>query len=377
MRSDSNLKERFVAEGVDTRDYGSMPGVLDTSTRVEGRGRVARSHSFSGHETNSLFMNEGGRAFADWSALSRTDSLYDGRGFAYLDYDRDGWVDIALVNSNAPQFELFRNRMGALGATGRAIRVRLVGARRSAEPARERLSPRDGTGAHVVVSVGGRALRREARLGDGFAAQNSQTLLIGIGPRESVDGIAVLWPSGRESRVGTTPAGALVTVHEDAGDSGQGAVEVAMPEAARPPTGRRPPFSLAEWKPLLPASEARLRVIVTMATWCKVCRGELPHLADLRAALPPGEVSLIGFPIDPEDTAETLAHYVTEAKPAYTLLESTTAADQEWVKQLLVEHLGEAVLPATVVVDARGSVVRIRKGIPTLSEVRRLLALVP
>ena len=37
MRSDTNLRGRFTAEGVDTRDYGSMPGVLDTNTRVEGR----------------------------------------------------------------------------------------------------------------------------------------------------------------------------------------------------------------------------------------------------------------------------------------------------------------------------------------------------
>lgn len=376
MRSDSNLKERFVAEGVDTRDYGSMPGVLDTGTRVEGRGRVARSHSFSGHETNSLFMNDSGRTFTDWSALSRTDSLYDGRGFAYLDYDRDGWVDIALVNSNAPQFELFRNRMGALGASGRSIRVRLVGAHRSAEPSMERLSPRDGTGAHVVVTAGGQTLRREARLGDGFAVQNSQTLLIGIGPRESVDGITVLWPSGRESQVGRTPAGALVTVRESAGETPE-AVEVTMPEAARQLSDRHPPLGLADWKPPLPAPEARLRVIVTMATWCAVCRGELPHLADLREALPIREVALLGFPIDPEDTSERLANYVREAGPAYALLEATTAADQQWMKQLLVEHLGEAVLPATVIVDARGSVVRIRKGVPTLSEVRRLLALIP
>ena len=376
MRSDSNLRERFNAEGVDTRDYGSMPGVLDTTTRVEGRGRVLRSHSFSGHETNSLFINDKGRAYADWSALSGVDSISDGRGFAYLDYDRDGWVDIALVNSNAPQLELFRNRLGDLGAKGRAIQVRLLGAHAQSGPAAEARSARSGAGAHVLVGAGGMTLRREARIGDGFAAQNSATLTIGIGDAPAAEQVTVEWPSGHSTPVGRVPAGALVTVRETPGDR-PADFEISTPHRAALATRTGRPLAVDRWESALPAPAARLRVLTTMATWCAVCRGELPHLADLRAAVPESEVALLGFPIDPGDGADELEAYQTERKPAYALLTGTTGDEKEAMKKLLIKHLGEAVLPATVMIDGEGNVVRVRKGVPTVSEVRRILKQMP
>ena len=127
MRSDTNLRGRFTAEGVDTRDYGSMPGVLDTNTRDRrAAGGCCAAIRSAASETNSVFINDAGRAFSDLSGVSGMDSIADGRGFAYLDYDRDGWVDVALVNSNAPQLELFRNRMGELWALrdGRSVCAR-------------------------------------------------------------------------------------------------------------------------------------------------------------------------------------------------------------------------------------------------------------
>ena len=375
MRSDSNLKDRFSAEGVDTRDYGSMPGVLDTNTRVEGRGRVLRSHSFSGHETNSLFINEAGTSFADLSALSGLDSLSDGRGFAYLDIDRDGWTDVALVNSNAPQLELFRNRLGDLGATGRAIHLRLIGSQATSQPATGHTSL-SAAGAHVLARAGGLTLRREGRLGDGFAIQNSPTLSLGIGAHPAAEAVRVEWPSGRSTEVGSVPAGSRLTVRENSGPGEQAvAIDPATDRGRLGPPA--PAVALDRWPGVLPPSGARLRVITTMATWCAVCRGELPHLADLRAAVPGTEMELLAFAIDPEDTDDGLAAYRKEHQPAYVSLDGVTSDEKTLVKQLLIKHLGDAVLPATVFVDARGSVVRVRKGVPTVSEVRRWIGQMP
>lgn len=382
MRSDSNLRDRFTAEGVDTRDYGSMPGVLDTNTRVEGRGRVLRSHSFSGHETNSLFINDRATAFADMSALSGADSIADGRGFALLDYDRDGWTDIALVNTNAPQLELFRNRLGELGATGRSIQIRLVGAaanRTAGGPdvAAAGRSAAEAAGARVRLTAGGLRVQREARVGDGFAVQNSGTLVIGIGAQEAAEQVTVEWPSGRTSEVGRVPAGSLVTVKEPVGDEAPDVNVTAPSPAGTPPSSGRP-LAVDRWESPIPGAEAsRLRLVTTMATWCAVCRGELPHLADLRAALPEAEVALLGFPIDPADGADALAAYRGEHSPAYTLLDTVSESERAAMKELLIRHLGEAVLPATVMVDDQGRVLRVRKGLPTLSEVRRLLRQLP
>ena len=60
MRSDSNLSKQFSEEGVDIRQYGVMPGVIDTSKEVDGN-PVLRSHSFSGKESNSVFGTKGER----------------------------------------------------------------------------------------------------------------------------------------------------------------------------------------------------------------------------------------------------------------------------------------------------------------------------
>ena len=110
MRSDSNLKRELGKEK--GGDYEGLPGIIDTEARNEAGERILRSHSMSGSEPNSFFYNAGARRFYDWSAVSGLDHLANGRSFAYFDYDRDGWIDIALVNSNNPQLVLYRNQLG-------------------------------------------------------------------------------------------------------------------------------------------------------------------------------------------------------------------------------------------------------------------------
>ncbi len=90
MRSDTNLKRRFVEEGIDASQYGGMPPVLDTSKKVDGK-PVLRSHSFSGNESNSVFLNHGGADFENISGVSGLDSLADGRAFAFFDFDHDAF----------------------------------------------------------------------------------------------------------------------------------------------------------------------------------------------------------------------------------------------------------------------------------------------
>ena len=55
---------------------------------------------------------------------------------------------------------------------------------------------------------------REHRCGEGFASQNSRTLLIGIGEHEVAEQIRIRWPSGRSTELGEVAAGSLVTVFE-------------------------------------------------------------------------------------------------------------------------------------------------------------------
>ncbi len=375
MRSDTNLNKKFAAEGVDTRQYGSMPGVLDTGTEIEGRGRVLRSHSFSGHETDSVFYNIEGKEFADLSGVSGMDSIADGRGFAYFDYDRDGWQDVVLVNSNEPQLELFRNRLGDR-VPGRSIRVRLEGGSRSAQPA-QGLAPRDGYGALVRVKAGSVSHMREHRCGDGFAVQNSATLLIGIGTAAEAGEVSVRWPSGKITTAGQVPAGALVTLREAPADGAPAFSISELAPAVRRAGAAAVEAPLARLDTAIPADGARLRVFTLMASWCSVCQSELPHLARIREQIPASEVALYGVPVDGNDTEATLRDYTAKHQPAYQLLAAMPEPEREKFRSLTRDRFDETPLPSTIITDSAGGVLMIKKGTADLSTIRRLLRKLP
>ena len=138
--------------------------------------RFRSGASFSGHERNHVFFNQSGEDYLEVSGVSGLDHPGDSRAFAVLDYDRDGWQDLAMVSANAPLFQLFRNQMGERqDATGGMVAVRFEGGNRRSD-ASDRWSARDGYGARVLLEIGGRTLLREHRAGEGLAAQNSATM---------------------------------------------------------------------------------------------------------------------------------------------------------------------------------------------------------
>ena len=169
--------------------------------------KVGRAHPFSAHERNAFFMNGGlGKSFHKLSGLSGADSSLDSRGFALLDFDHDGDQDMALINANAPSFQLYRTEVPT---KGNFIAIRLTGGGGE-------LSNRDAIGSRVVVkSQSGRVLMRALNAGEGYGVQNSKTLMVGLGEEESVTGITVFWPSGQVFRSGKeVKAGQLVRFSE-------------------------------------------------------------------------------------------------------------------------------------------------------------------
>lgn len=145
----------------------------------------------------------------------------DSRGFAVLDYDRDGWQDVALVNANQPLFSLFHNEMPAAGRSGGLIAIRFVGGNKTPAASRE-FSGRDGFGARVTLEVGGQNVTREHRCGEGWSTQNSATMIVGIGSETTVPSVILRWPSGKTSATQNVPEGTLLTVYENPADSPAG-----------------------------------------------------------------------------------------------------------------------------------------------------------
>jgi len=347
---------------------GPMPG--QESRRFED------GVSFSGHERNHLFLNAGGETFHDVSGVSGLDDPADARVFAWLDVDRDGRLDLAVVNANRPLLQIFHNRIReAGGAEGAFVALRFVGANRGPDP-RPGASPRDGYGARATLRVGDATLVREHRAGEGFAAQNSATRLVGLGPAADVDAIEVSWPSGRTQTVTDVPAGSLVTFHEDPGAATAGRAATVEPYAPPSPVALGDGPAAPPGAPLagLPADAlgAPITVVTTVATWCEACRSDLPQVATLDAAFADARVALVGAPVDEADAPEAVRPWGERHRPAYRLLDALPIEGRRAIQARVAAELGRDGVPASFVVDARGRVLQASWGVPTVSQLRRI-----
>jgi hypothetical protein len=155
-------------------------------------------------ERPQLFENADGRyleaAGARPGALARP---YVGRGLATGDYDDDGDTDVLLLCVGEPP-RLLRNDGGNRGSW---IGVALAGTS----------SNRDGVGARVSVTAGGRSRTKVRAGGTSYLSASDPRLLFGLGETPAVDQVEVRWPSGRIERFGAFAARRYVTLKEGAG----------------------------------------------------------------------------------------------------------------------------------------------------------------
>jgi hypothetical protein len=209
VRTDPNKDQDFVL----SKEWQSSGKLKFFDKDKEGK-KV--SNSFSGNERDHLYLNRGGKSFMDVSALSGLDLVTDGRSFAYLDYDQDGWLDIALASANAPQLQLMHNEMAeSIKEVRNHVRLKLVGGNTSSKPSAS-LSNRDGYGAKITATLdNGLTIYREHHCGAGMSAQNSNTIHLGIGTASSIRELKVIWPSGKTQTIKNIPSGALHEIREE------------------------------------------------------------------------------------------------------------------------------------------------------------------
>ena len=135
-------------------------------------------------QRNLLYWNEGGVFVPAGPAVgSDLQVARVSRGSAFGDYDNDGDVDIVVVNLNDAA-TLLRNEGGSARFW---LGLELEG----------ETSNRDGIGARVRLTSGGRTQTAEVRSAYGYLSSNDRRLLFGLGDRERVDRVEITWPSGR------------------------------------------------------------------------------------------------------------------------------------------------------------------------------------
>jgi len=225
-------------------------------------------------EMHSLFRNTGGRLFLDTtlrSGVGPATRPHLGFGAAFLDYDHDGRLDLAIANGHVvDNIDVFRP--GSPPAAERNLLLRNTGGGRFLEVGRKAgpgfalkrisrmlatgdidndgdldilvinngaradllvndggsrqpallvrtigtASNRDGIGARLTLVAGGRRRVREVTAGSGFLGQNDMRVHFGLGSHGTVDRLEVLWPSGQTDVV-RPAANHIVTVREGEG----------------------------------------------------------------------------------------------------------------------------------------------------------------
>lgn len=383
IRADENLARRgfrFSPEWKRTPPPDSLGPQLDARLAgVERQGDKVVVHSLQGNERNRYFANHGGRSFLDISGLSGLDNPADSRGFAVLDYDRDGWLDVAMVNANQPLFNLYHNEMAAAGLKGGIIAIRFVGGNKTPLPSKQ-YACRDGYGARVTVDLGDTKLVREHRCGEGWSTQNSATMLVGIGSHEAASSVTVRWPSGKGASTQAVPEGTLLTIYENPADSptGNSFSRGSYRVQKSPP----PPREVT--RPIFPgraadtaAKPARLHVYTTFSTTSPAWTTDLPVMRRLRDELDAEGIDISAVPVDSADDDPRLTAYAKQWKPNARLVDVPATRRREVVAAFRKALGQEPALPSTVVTDDAGHILSAEAGVPSISTLRKLAASAP
>ena len=82
---------------------------------------------------------------------------------------------------------------------------------------------------------------------------------------------------------------------------------------------------------------------------------------------------MLGLPVDENDERKALEDYAAKYKPPYSLQYDLGKKERSAVTSLLEETLGTEALPSTIITDGKGRVFSTMLGVPSVSEVRRIL----
>jgi enediyne biosynthesis protein E4 len=134
---------------------------------------------------NKLYMNTGQGKFVDVSSTSGNglQIKLSSRGVGFDDLDKDGDIDVVVLNSRQ-QPTLLRNDSRQ---AGHWLQVSLQGTKTN----------RDGVGAQVKVVAGDLSLLDEVHSGRGYQSHYGTRLHFGLHNRTTVDRVEVRWIGGR------------------------------------------------------------------------------------------------------------------------------------------------------------------------------------
>jgi len=153
-------------------------------------------------QEDQLFENEGNGIFKDVSLeLGKYFSEeHVGRGASIGDYDNDGDLDIFIVNLNSLAVFLRNNK----GNQNNWLLLDLEGT----------TSNREGIGARVKITSGGKTQIAQKKTTTGYLSQNDPRIHFGLARNEIVERIEIKWPSGKIQVLENVKANQILEVKE-------------------------------------------------------------------------------------------------------------------------------------------------------------------
>jgi enediyne biosynthesis protein E4 len=153
-------------------------------------------------QESQLFRNEGNGQFDEISLKLGPyfGKAYVGRGSCIGDYDNDGDLDVFIVNLN-DHCRFLRNNKGN---QNNWITLNLIGTK----------SNRDGIGATIKVTAGGKTQTTQKKSTVGYLSQNDPRIHFGLGKNTTIDKIEVKWPSGTIQELTQVKANQILNIKE-------------------------------------------------------------------------------------------------------------------------------------------------------------------
>src|SRR6185503_14428911 len=161
--------------------------------------------STSYEQRNLLLQNDGTGKFRDVGASGGPGFALKkaSRSLSAADIDNDGDLDL-LVGNVGQTADLLRNDGGN---NRHSLLVRTVGSK----------SNRDGIGAVLKLTVGGKVLVRDVKAGSSYLSQSDMRVHFGMGNTARAERLEVHWPSGTVDNVENIEANQILTITEGQG----------------------------------------------------------------------------------------------------------------------------------------------------------------
>ena len=312
--------------------------------------------SFSGFERDMVSLNLDGKSYLDISGVSGLDSVSDGRGSLFADFDNDGDLDVFLTAVQREAHYLFRNNVGS---KNNSLRIELEGT----------TAGRDAYGSVVRVKSSAGTLTKLKSGGSGFLSQSDPRLLFGMGQDTIAEWVEVTWAGGAVERYENVEVGQtlhLVEGRNEVASVTDKRFSLVDPASERDTLLSKYAFAIGQNFPdlelaTLSGEAVRInellkpgkRLLVNLwATYCVPCAEEMPELQRLYPELQRAGIELAGISID-LDPAAVVPDYIAAIGVEYPIF----SGGETSIPAMFSGE--EALVPSSFLLDETGRVVDI------------------